>query len=282
MANPETRVPQSLVRHGRSRMTLLGVALATAVAGPAAAQTGAPARVPLSPTVVVTPAEVQLNLFYRGATLHVQGWVPAGHGAAVLCSGAEQRLHLKRKGRVWGMWMNAGEVTFAGVPSVYLLRTSASLGGLAPAGVLRGAALGYDGLREQVARAQGTVEEDLQLFPELVRLKEHEGVFQVDEGSLRLVPAGHGLDTFTTAFFLPARVPPAAYEVRLYTLHDHTVEQVSRATTILRPSGVAAFITATAKNRGLLYGIVAVLVAMAAGLLTGLLFGLGGKRGHAH
>ncbi len=278
-----TRLPwRAVATPHRLGGVILGLALTAGVVASAAPQTEVPGSVPLEPTVRVRPAEVPLDLLYHGASLHVQGWVPIGTAAAVLCVGVDQPLHLKRKGRVWGLWMNAGEVSFGGVPSVYLLKTSAPLDGLAAAEALREHALGYEGLRSRIARSDATGENDLELFPELVRLKEHEGVFRVDEGVLRMAPAGHGLDTFETTFFLPARVPPASYEVRLYAFHDRTVELLGRAATELRPAGAAAFIAAAARHRGLLYGIVAVLVAMAAGLLTGLLFGLGGKRGQAH
>ena len=35
----------------------------------------------------IDPAEIPVDMFYSGATVHVEGTIPAGYDAAVLCSG---------------------------------------------------------------------------------------------------------------------------------------------------------------------------------------------------
>lgn len=230
------------------------------------------------PAVTVTPADVGMGLLYQGATLQVHGRIPAGADAVLLCVGADGKLVLKHKGKVWGLlWMNTGEVVFERVPTVYLLQTSTDLASLAPPEALVRLGIGYPALEERAMAGGG---EDSGWFPELVRLKERERVFGVAEGVLRPEPQQYGRAVVDSTFFLPARVPAATYDVRLYSFRDQAGVLVGSATATLRQVGTTSFVASMARRRGLLYGIVAVLVAMAAGLFTGLVFGLGGKGGH--
>ena len=230
--------------------------------------------------VVVEPDVVRVGLFFNGALLHVQGRIQAGHQAAVVLAGNEGRLGLKRKGRVWGLfWMNTGDVAFDPVPSVYLLCTSGPLKELASAGVLTRLGVGYDGL-EARTNFQGSAGDGHALFGELVRLKKNEGLFSLEEGAALLKPGSQGRLEVSADLFLPARTPPGDYRITLYSFRDGEGAIVGETSTALRQEGFAAFTSRMALERGLLYGIVSVVIAIAAGMLTGVAFGRGSKQHH--
>ena len=48
----------------------------------------------------------------------------------------------------------------------------------------------------------------------------------------------------------------------------------------LQMVGATKFISFLAINHGLIYGVLAVFIALVIGLLTGMVFGLGSRRGH--
>jgi uncharacterized protein (TIGR02186 family) len=255
---------------------LLGLTL---LSGPAVAAPGETPGVATAP-LAVNPAEVRADLFFNGALLHVRGTIPAGHEAAVDCSGAEGRLSLRRKGKVWGLlWMNTGEVVFDGVPSLYLLCTSVPLSRLAPAEVLGRLRAGLDALESRAAYT-GPAGEGRTLFGEMVHLKTGEGLFAVAEGAARLKPGTGGTLDVAADLFLPARTPPGDYRVRLLSFQGGDGSVVAETTVVLRQTGFAAFTSRMAHERGLLYGIVSVVLAIAAGMLTGFVFGRGSRRPH--
>ena len=100
----------------------------------------------------VEPAAIGVDLFYKGASVHVEGVIPAGYDAAILCGGQEGSIELKRKGKVAGfLWMNVAEVVFEDVPSLYLLSTSGALAKLAPPPVLEELGVGYPALESRAA-----------------------------------------------------------------------------------------------------------------------------------
>jgi uncharacterized protein (TIGR02186 family) len=239
---------------------------------------GATTSPPATPATAITvePAAIRVDLLYHGTTVHARGSIPAGSEAAMLCVGPEGTLELRRKGRVWGiLWMNVGDVVFEHAPSLYLLATSEALGRVASEGTLDRLAIGYAGLQQRV-----TSSGDPSLFKELVRLKEHERLYKVADGGLRLSPERGGTVGVEGSFFLPARVLPGEYQIRLYSFRDGAGTLVGASPVTLEQAGLASFISSMAHRHGLLYGIVAVVVAMITGLVTGVIFGLGGKRGH--
>ncbi len=230
--------------------------------------------------LAVEPDVVRVGLFFNGALLHVQGTIPAGYQAAVVCAGKEGRLDLKKRGRVWGLfWMNTGDVVFDHVPSVYLLCTSAPLKELAPAGVLERLGVGVEALEARAA-AGGSAAGGQTTFGELVRLKKDERLWSVVESTLSLKPGGEGRLEAAADLFLPARTPPGEYRIRLLSFRDGEGADVAETATAVRQEGFPAFTSRMAHERGLLYGIVSVVVAIAAGMLTGIVFGRGSRRPH--
>ncbi len=229
--------------------------------------------------VAVDPAEVVAGMFYHGAMVHVSAVVPRGAPVALLCRGEGRDLSMKVKGKVLGvLWMNTGDIEFRDVPDVYLLSTSAPLSDLAAPPVLEQLDLGVDAL------STGRVPEgrDPELFRELARLREKEGLWAITEGSADVRPGEEELDAdlATTDFMLPATVPPGEYEIMVYAFHGPEPELIGRSELTVTQAGLTATITDLATEHGLLYGILAVVVAVVVGLLTGVVFGLGSKGGH--
>jgi uncharacterized protein (TIGR02186 family) len=268
---------------GAKSIATAAAALAILTAGSTAGlgqDEGAGAGRPATTVLRVEPELVTVDLLYNGAMLDVRGPIAAGHEAAVVCVGKAGELELKRKGRVWGvLWMNTADVAFEGVPSVYLVSTSTPLDRLGPPEALADAGIGYDSLRAAAA-VKAPPEVAPAAFGELVQLKEREGLFCVNESGVRISSDGAGGAQLHARLFLPARVVPGDYEVRAYAFADGAARLLGSQTVHLRQGGMAAFISTTASAHGLVFGIASVLVAMAAGLLTGLAFGAGGKRGH--
>jgi uncharacterized protein (TIGR02186 family) len=219
--------------------------------------------------LVVDPPRARIGLFYEGVRLTVSSVVDTGTDVAVLVSGPESALHLRKQARVWGaFWAPSGSVTFEHVPSVYLLRTSGAMERLAPASVLGELGIGYESLRSAVGSGA-----DGDLFPDLIRLKESEHLFGVSMGEVRAEPMSTGQEMVTTVVELPAKARPATYRVRFFGFRAGALVVQEEREFALTRGGFNAFVDSLAQRRGLLYGILAVVVAVGAGLLVGAVFG---------
>jgi uncharacterized protein (TIGR02186 family) len=256
-------------------VAILGLVVLLPVTGP---EPAGPER-PSETEIRLEPREIAAGLFYDGASVQVDATVPLGRDVAVVCAGKGERLELEKKGKALGvLWMSVGDVAFESVPSVYQLITSKRLGDLAGRDVQERLGLGYGALEAKAIRDRGD-EEQRRLFGELIKLKESEGLYSITEGTLEL-RARSSSARVSGRFRLPAKTPPGDYEVRLIGFKDGKAERLGCEPLRLRQVGMTAFISSLARQHGFIYGVFAVLIALGVGLLTGLLFGLGSKRGH--
>jgi hypothetical protein len=140
--------------------------------------------------------------------------------------------------------------------------------------------IGYSSLQADATDETPRDQRASELFAELVRLKEREKLFAVDQHGVRLQEPKAGLVDWSADIQLPAKLLPGEYEVRLYGFRRGNGELLGSRLLNVRQVGAVAAIHAFARKWGLFYGLGAVLIALAAGLLTGMAFGRGSKGGH--
>lgn len=225
-------------------------------------------------TLRIVPSQAEIGVFYDGVHLTVSADVERDLAVAVLMAGPVSDLHLRTLAQVWGtFWAPAGDVSFERIPVLYLLHTSSALDDLAPAAVLAQMGIGYESFRPAV------LEEAAQaLFPDLIGLKESEGLFRSTAGEIERVPMDDGGQRISAFLLVPARAPAATYRIQLFGFRHHKVVLRREGAFTLERGAFNAFADSLARQHGLIYGIVAVAVAVGGGLLVGLVFGSG--KGH--
>ena len=232
-------------------------------------------RIPL----IIEPDHIQVGFFYGGKNISVRADVPAGYHVLVIVKGKAQKLELKKKGKVLGfLWMNVGEVVYDDVPGLYILRSSSKLADLAPANVLQQMGIGYDALKANTVKDPD--DEAGRLFSELIKLKEGEAMYTTVEGGVRHAPMPGGREQIVTEFLLPPKAPVGEYLVELYGFQYGSGTLLGSGGITLERDHLMQFITSMAGHHGLLYGCLAVMIAIVAGLLTGVVFGRGKGRAH--
>jgi uncharacterized protein (TIGR02186 family) len=231
---------------------------------------------PGAPSLILEPARVSIGLFYSGVDLTVATETEPGCEVAVVVSGPPSDLVLREQERRWGLlWAPGPEVVFDGVPELYLVQSTVESEELAPARVLEELEIGYASLR---ARLGGEVRDDL--VRELIALKQDEGLFSstVRRRSSREEQPTPGESAYRTVVHIPAQASPSTYSVRVYAFRDGLLVSRANGSFVLEQAGFVGFVSSLATSHGLAYGIFAVVVAVAAGLLVGFLFGSTRKR----
>jgi uncharacterized protein (TIGR02186 family) len=226
-------------------------------------------------TVISEPDEVRIGALFSGAQVSVSGTVPEGSEVMVQVTGKREDLMLKKKGRALGvLWMNLGSVSFHQVPTLYLLYVSEAIGAFARSNPDKWQALGIglESLKDQIGVTSDRGDKD-ELSSEFLKLKKREALYAMQETSISYGKAENGIRSFATEIFIPARVPPGAYQVKALAVNGGRI--VGEATGGLRVDevGVPAFLSTLSLNHGGLYGLLAVLIAIGAGLLMDFLFG---------
>ncbi len=227
------------------------------------------------PDFRVEPHRIRVTETFHGRTVIISAEVPRGAQAVVELKGQVHEEHLLRKGRNWGLWMTVGEIKVEDAPSLYLAMSTDSklLSKQDPED-----RWGYGALREQVkfsASDQKTGEADL--FEHFLKLKESEGLYGVFPGALKVVATMDQVVTVQGPLSLPGNIIPENCQVSLSVLKNGKVLERESMEFPVGRRGVAAFLASLAQERPTLYGLIAVVIAMAIGLLMGFVFkGMGG------
>jgi uncharacterized protein (TIGR02186 family) len=225
--------------------------------------------------VQAEPERIEIGLFYGGREVNVHTDMPPGYDAVIKVSGRGEDLELKKKGKKAGiLWMNVGEVNYKAVPSLFIVRSSRPLDKIAARETLERLGIGYDALEAVVTADAG--DDARALFGELIKLKEREKLFSVADDGVKINPAGSGASVEASLFF-PPKVPRGEYRLEVFGFKEGQGELLGYTTIKLEFAPSTQFIFQMARDHGLIYGILAVVTAIFAGLMTGLIFrGKGG------
>jgi uncharacterized protein (TIGR02186 family) len=229
----------------------------------------------------VWPNEIEIGTFYSGENVAVTGEIPAGAQGVVEITGPTQDEHLMRKGRRGGMWMNVGEVTIQGAPSLYLAAaTDPGLLTYAPGAPGQGD-WGYAAMEKRLKFAGGVRPgEEAELFQQFLGLKESEGLYGLQAKGQEISPRGDRAKV-RASLPLSAKVRPGAYRVCLSAVTQGRVVAQKCTDLQVLQVGFPALLYSLAYEHGGVYGILAVVIAIVTGFIMGYLFtGKGGGGGH--
>lgn len=224
--------------------------------------------------VTVEPTKVLMGAFYNGTTVSVTGDIPSDSEALIRLTGHLENSMLKQKGRALGiLWMNLGDVAFHNIPSVFLLCPSKAVNALMQEGgeSWLGLGLGMEAVRKKAEIKSASEDED-ELFQEFVKLKQKKGLYGIQEGMISYKEHGSNMKSFSGTVTLPSTLPQGKYKIEVFAIKDNAVLGYEVKEIGAEESGTAAFISTLAFEHGTIYGVLAVLVAIFAGLLTGIMF----------
>jgi len=212
---------------------------------------------------------IDMNLFYNGASIPVTGSVPEGSVVVVRFSDkAGEKATMKQKGKAMGLlWMNMNTLHFSHMPAVCLVGSSAPLAGLGQGGQK----LGLAGIADSVVIEPASADRAM-LLPELIKLKKSEGLYREDESAVKLESAKNGQQVFTAHVAVPSRLSPGEYLVEIFAVKDGVVIAQGVKPVTARLVGAPGFIARLAFSHGVWYGVLASLISMLAGLAVGLIF----------
>jgi uncharacterized protein (TIGR02186 family) len=220
-------------------------------------------------TMELTPAEINVGIFYHGTEVRVEARIPACDGAVLVLEGETETVTLNRKGREAGIWLNVAQVMISHAPRVYILAASRALGDICSEDIRKDLGLGLQSLR---GRLQITSDKTLAgtEVDEFLKLKERAGTYNTDL-RVALTPEGDG-QKLLASLLIPATVPPGQYRLNLYCFaHGEPVFRGSSDLSIGRV-GLARIMASLAHEHSAAYGVLAIVVAMTVGIVMGLVF----------
>ena len=188
--------------------------------------------------------------------------IPAGRPLEVVITveGPGQQQVVRRKSRLFGIWINTDAVTVDIAPSFYSVATTGPFGDIIS---------DTEDLRHSISipraiRSVGapqTIQDSPAFTEALIRLREGQGLYSLHEGGVRIAEQ----TLFRTDVDLPANLVEGNYDVRIFLLRDRAVVGSLTQTIFVRKVGLERWLFRLSQDEPALYGVLALALAAAAG-----------------
>jgi uncharacterized protein (TIGR02186 family) len=236
----------------------------------AAPLASAQAQRPPDLAAAVTDDTIAVTSDFRGARITVFGAAAERRGGGdlvVTVRGPNQNVTLMRKRRFYGLWLNTDPVPFEEAPSFFALISAKPMTTFANPSTIT--AYGLDpGASARLVAATPADADPAAYRAALVRLKRNRGLYQEQPNGLQLRTGG----LFSASVQLPASAPPGIYQVDVFLFRRGAVVANETSSVIIQRVGIEQVVYGFAMERPLLYGLVAVAMALLAGWAASFLF----------
>ncbi|TFL19408.1 TIGR02186 family protein [Jannaschia formosa] len=185
----------------------------------------------------------------------------------VTLEGPDEEVIVRRKDRVAGIWVNVEGIEVERAPSFYAVASTRPL---------EEALSHTDDLRWRISTAQklraidatSTAVNASAFLDALVRVRQAEGVYTRAEGTVQLRD-----DTlFSTQIALPSALTEGNYETRIFLTRGGRVIDSYATSIFVSKVGLERFIYGLAHDQPLVYGILSLVIAIAAGWIASAVF----------
>lgn len=214
----------------------------------------------------VSAQEIQVSLRYGPRRTEVRGDVVPGSDVVVTLTGPARAAVFSRMGKVGPFWMSVGKVRFRHVPEMYQIRSTHPLAQILSTEEQARHQLGLEALRASLQVEPGP---SADIFVnQLITSREAVGLYDLGDGG---VTCREG--RFTTSFTWPASVPEGEYTIEAFAVRDGIVVGTRSEVVAVREVGIGAAVSRLARSHGIVYGLLAVGLAVVVGALMHLACG---------
>lgn len=261
------------------RRLLRSILLLAMLASPAMAQVPLeqPSTAREGLEIGASTGEIAITSDFRGADLTIFGAITNAdelllaigqYDLVVTLEGPKDYATVRRKERVFGIWMNTQSMTFEQVPESYSVASTRQIDRLDQAPSLNDIGVGIDHLALNPVGYipdSGLIGEFRDAYR---RLKLASGLYQRDTSGVRFVSSS----LFRASLKLPANIPDGVHVVRAYLFKSGQLIAQRELPLRVVKTGIEQAITDAAHNRPLAYGFLCVLIAVVTGWGASLIF----------
>jgi uncharacterized protein (TIGR02186 family) len=212
---------------------------------------------------------VAITSDFTGAEVLLFGSIATEGDIVVTVAGPRVPVMVRRKERVLGIWVNTDTVEFQNTPAFYAVASTRPIEEIANVDVQARQEMGVDHLAiRPVVEGEFSAEEIVTFREGLIRNKIKQGLYKPDVEPIQVLSDR----LFRTVIALPSNPLTGTYTVSVYLIQNGTVVEAQTNPLIVSKTGVGADIFLFAHTDSAAYGILAILVAIAAGWLAAAIF----------
>lgn len=216
----------------------------------------------------ISSHEITIQTSFEGTELMLFGARNAAGDIVVAVRGPERDAIVRRKEQIGGMWVNRREETFFNVPGFYAMAASRPYEEIPRSLYFRALGIGFEEALAPGSAAEKPSGEREVFLRALLRDLRREGLYAKLPSTVSFI----GETLFKATIPFPDNMPRGDYTAEVYLLSDGEVVGMQTIPIHVYKSGFDAFIYETAHKHPLLYGLVAVLLALLSGWAVSALF----------
>ena len=222
--------------------------------------------------LTLTPNAVDVNFFFREAKISFSSRIPSGCDAVLIVKGKNHQKKMGLRGRRFGLWMAVGTITFKNAPTFYKCFTSKPITGITSKENAVSYGMGYEKIENEIASASDGKGAEKRWIEQFVKYQKKADIFSILEGAIKISDNRDGTETVTGTFVIPAWAPKDYYNVTLFGFKNQLPVVKEEKTLSMKYTPSIAFIYNLAMDHGWIYGIMAVIIALVAGIGAGAFF----------
>lgn len=220
---------------------------------------------------------IPIDAFYKGGSLTINGSVDSNSDVIVKITSPIENESFMVKAKFYHLfWMNKDKVDIKKVNSVYMLYSSNDIDRILSDNEKSKYLLGYDAIRQSVGINGGSDKDTL--FSEFIKVKEAGKLYSASEGNkVILIPSTKGKNSFWLTVKMPYQVPIGSYNIEVYAVSNKMVIEKAFDEVKIEPVGVVSQISDMSMTHGGLYGLLAIIIALATGYMVTPMLGIAKK-----
>lgn len=225
-----------------------------------------------------TKDSIHIGVRYSGERIYFFGTLPDPKADLVvkLIPKGASPLKVARKGKVLLFWMSVKQYEITGMPQIYKVHTSGPLEEILTSELEKQLKIGYETLKEGMGmtllRGESSPDDRDMLFEGFLNLKQRQDLYRIRENTIRISKGR----LFEHSFNFPDKAREGEYVIESYAVKDGKVIGSSKDVIKIEKIGLTAWLYRKSQHNGVFYGIMAVVIALGAGLLVGIIFKGGG------
>ena len=221
-------------------------------------------------TAEVSTDLVQINTGFDGMNLLLFGTTNGANDIIIVIKGPLETNIIRKKTRVASIWINTEKVIIENVPTFYAIASTRPLNQIAAQSILKEYGIGANNFPINLLKQPNakTIDISDEYKNALIRLKNKLGLYIDNPIKIKLIEG----QLFKANIKFPANVSTGEYTAEIYSFKNGLLLDVINKPILVEKIGIGADVFRLAHSHSALYGIIAILIAVASGWIAAAIF----------
>ena len=221
-------------------------------------------------TAEVSTDLVQINTGFDGMNLLLFGTTNGANEIIIVIKGPLETNIIRKKTRVASIWINTEKVIIENVPTFYAIASTRPLNQITTQSILKEYGIGANNFPINLLKQPNakTIDISDEYKNALIRLKNKLGLYIDNPIKIKLIEG----QLFKANIKFPANVSTGEYTAEIYSFKNGLLLDVINKPILVEKIGIGADVFRLAHSHSALYGIIAILIAVASGWIAAAIF----------